>query len=256
MKTYAAFRRAWRPATDGEPHAAIEEFVATKLARYAADRDFPVLDATSRLSPLIASGEITIADCTAAALSARPTKGREKWLSELAWHEWFEHVKAEGLDEPRLEPAWDPPGERFERWRSGETGFPFVDAGLRELAATGWMHNRARMVTASFLVKHLHVDWRLGESHFAELLVDYAPAQNEGNWQWVAGTGIDAQPWFRILNPERQRVRFDPDGGYCRRWVPEWGTDDYPEPLVDLAAEAAEAKRRYQAALEEVRLSS
>ena len=131
-----------------------------------------------------------------------------------------------------------------------------MDAGLRELAATGWMHNRARMVTASFLVKHLHIDWRLGERHFADLLVDYDAAQNEGNWQWVAGTGIDAQPWFRILNPERQRERFDPDGDYCRRWVPEWETASYPEPLVDLAAEAAEAKRRYQAALEEARLSS
>jgi deoxyribodipyrimidine photo-lyase len=256
VKTYAAFRRAWRPAAEGEPHPAIEEFVAAKLAHYADDRDFPARDGTSRLSPLIASGEITIADCAAAALAAPPRKGREKWLSELAWHEWFEHVKAEGLDAPRLEPRWDPPGELFERWRSGETGFPFVDAGMRELAATGWMHNRARMVTASFLVKHLHVEWRLGERHFAELLVDYDPAQNEGNWQWVAGTGIDAQPWFRILNPERQRERFDPDGAYCRRWVPEWGSGRYCEPLVDLAAEAAEAKRRYQAALEEARLSS
>jgi deoxyribodipyrimidine photo-lyase len=99
-----------------------------------------------------------VADCAAAAHAAAPTKGREKWLSELAWQEWFEHVKSSGLDAPRLDPHWDPPGERFERWKSGETGFPFVDAGMRELAATGWMHNRARMVTASFLVKHLHVD--------------------------------------------------------------------------------------------------
>jgi deoxyribodipyrimidine photo-lyase len=229
-------------------HPAIEEFVETKLPRYVDDRDFPSRDGTSRLSPLIASGEITIDDCAAAALAAPPTKGREKWLAELAWHEWFEHVKAAGLDAPRLEPLWDEPGERFERWRVGETGFPLVDAGMRELAATGWMHNRARMVTASFLVKHLHIDWRVGESHFADLLADYDPAQNEGNWQWVAGTGIDAQPWFRILNPDRQRERFDPDGAYCRRWASEWGTERYPEPMVDLAEEAAEATRRYQAA--------
>jgi deoxyribodipyrimidine photo-lyase len=202
----------------------------------------------SRLSPLVASGEITIADCSAAALAAPPSKGRAKWLDELAWHDWFEHVKASGIDAPRLEPRWDEPGERFERWRRGETGFPLVDAGMRELAGTGWMHNQTRMVTASFLVKHLHLDWRLGEGHFCDLLADYDPAQNEGNWQWIAGTGIDAQPWFRIFNPERQRERFDPEGAYCRRWVPEWGTDRYGEPMIYLAAETAEAKRRYQAA--------
>jgi deoxyribodipyrimidine photo-lyase len=128
------------------------------------------------------------------------------------------------------------------------TGFALVDAGMRQLAQTGWMHNRARMVTASFLVKHLHVDWRHGEAWFAEKLVDYDPAQNEGNWQWIAGTGIDAQPWFRILNPERQRRRFDTDGEYCRRWLPEWETDEYPGPMLDLAAEALEAKERYRAA--------
>jgi deoxyribodipyrimidine photo-lyase len=254
MKTYAAFRRGWRPESEGEPHPAIEAFVETKLAGYADDRDFPARAGTSKLSPLIASGEITVGDCSAGALRAPPTKGREKWLSELAWHDWFEHVKSAGLDAPRLEPRWDPPDERFERWRKGETGFPLVDAGMRELADTGWMHNRARMVTASFLVKHLHVDWRAGEGHFADLLVDYDPAQNEGNWQWVAGTGIDAQPWFRIFNPDRQRERYDPEGTYCRRWVPEWGTERYAEPMVDLAAEAAEAKSRYQAA--RARLSS
>ena len=249
MKTYAAFLRAWEPAQpEGDVHPDLEDFVRTKLARYADDRDHPAREGTSRLSPLIANGEVTIGDCAAAARSAPASKGRQKWLSELAWHDWFEYVKSQGLDAPRIEPRWDAPGERFERWRRGETGFPLVDAGMRELAETGWMHNRARMVTASFLVKHLHVDWRAGEGHFADLLVDYDPAQNEGNWQWVAGTGIDAQPWFRIFNPERQRERFDPDGTYCRRWVPEWETGAYPEPMIDLARQAAEAKERYQAA--------
>jgi len=249
VKTFAGFRRAWSPPRDDAPaHAALAEFVETKLRRYADDRDFPGRDATSRLSPLIAAGELTIAACAAAALAAPPSPGREKWLDELCWHDWFEHVKSSGLDPPRLEPRWNAPGEDFERWRTGTTGFPLVDAGMRELAATGWMHNRARMVTASFLVKHLHLDWRLGESWFAEQLVDYDPAQNEGNWQWVAGTGLDAQPWFRILNPERQRERFDPDGAYCRRWLPEWGTEAYPGPMLDLAEEAAEAKERFRAA--------
>lgn len=249
MRTFAGFRRAWSPARDDSPpHPALAEFVETKLPRYADGRDFPARDATSRLSPLIAAGELTIAACAAAGLAAPPSHGREKWLDELSWHEWFEHVKSSRLDAPRLEPRWDAPGEGFERWRAGTTGFPFVDAGMRELAATGWMHNRARMVTASFLVKHLHIDWRHGESWFAGTLADYDPAQNEGNWQWVAGTGIDAQPWFRILNPERQRERFDPDGAYCRRWVPEWGTDAYPPPMLDLRAEAADAKERFRAA--------
>jgi deoxyribodipyrimidine photo-lyase len=248
VKTFAGFRRAWEPSRAGDRHEAIEEFVETRLARYADDRDFPGRDATSRLSPLIASGEITIDDCAAAALSARPSKGRAKWLDELCWHDWFEHVKDSGLDAPRLEPRWDAPAELFDRWRDGMTGFPLVDAGMRELAASGWMHNRARMVTASFLVKHLHIDWRVGEGWFAEKLLDYSPAQNEGNWQWVAGTGIDAQPWFRIFNPERQSERFDPDGSYCRKWLPDWETPSYPESMIDLAAEAAEAKERFKAA--------
>ncbi len=248
MKTFSSFRRAWEPSREGARHDAIDEFVETRLVRYADDRDFPGRDATSRLSPLIASGEITVDDCATAALDAPPSKGREKWLDELCWHDWFDHVKDSGYDTPRLEPRWDAPGERFDRWRDGTTGFPLVDAGMRELAATGWMHNRARMVTASFLVKHLHIDWRVGEGWFAEKLLDYDPAQNEGNWQWVAGTGIDAQPWFRIFNPERQRERFDADGSYCRKWLPDWETAAYPEPMIDLATEAAGAKERFKAA--------
>jgi len=244
LKTYAGFRRHWE-AEDGDgSHPALAEFVETKLARYADDRDHPARDATSRLSPLIASGELTIGDCAAAARDAPPSKGKAKWLDELAWHDWFEHVKSSGLDRPRLEPRWDPPGEAFERWRAGETGFAFVDAGMRELATSGWLHNRVRMVAASFLVKHLHLDWRVGEAWFGQQLIDYDPAQNEGNWQWVAGTGIDAQPWFRILNPERQRERFDPDGSYVDRWRGA----GYPEPMLDLAAEAAVAKERFRAA--------
>ena len=119
MKTYAGFRRRWEPPHEGDVHPAIEEFVATKLARYAQDRDFPSRDGTSKLSPLLASGEVAIADCAAAALEAPPGEGRQKWLDELAWHEWFEHVKSAGLDAPRIEPRWDPPSERFDRWRSG-----------------------------------------------------------------------------------------------------------------------------------------
>jgi len=244
MKTFAAFRRAWSPEKGDPRHPALREFVETKLPAYADERDFPARGGTSRLSPLIAAGELTVGDCAAAAREAPPSRGREKWLDELCWHDWFEHVKSSGLDAPRLEPRWDPPCEKLERWRAGETGFPLVDAGMRELAEAGWIHNRVRMVTASFLVKHLHLDWRVGEAWFAERLVDYDPAQNEGNWQWVAGTGVDAQPWFRIFNPERQRERFDPDGAYVDRWR----RAGYAEPILDLAAEAAVAKERFRAA--------
>jgi len=244
VRTFAAFRRAWSPEEGDPRHPALREFVETKLAAYADDRDFPSRDGTSRLSPLIADGELTVGDCAAAAREAPPSPGRAKWLDELCWHDWFEHVKSSGLDAPRLEPRWDPPGEKLDRWRAGSTGFPLVDAGMRELAASGWIHNRVRMVTASFLVKHLHLDWRVGEAWFAERLVDYDPAQNEGNWQWVAGTGIDAQPWFRVFNPERQRERFDPHGAYVERWRGA----GYPEPMLDPAVEAAEAKERFRAA--------
>jgi deoxyribodipyrimidine photo-lyase len=243
-RTFASFRRAWQPEDGDARHPALQEFVETKLARYADDRDYPAREGTSRLSPLLASGELTVGDCATAARAAPPSRGRAKWLDELCWHDWFEHVKARGLDKPRVEPRWDAPGERFERWCAGETGFPLVDAGMRELAATGWLHNRVRMVVASFLVKHLHLDWRAGEAWFAARLVDYDPAQNEGNWQWVAGTGIDAQPWFRILNPERQRERFDPDGEYVGRWR----GGGYPEPMLGLRTEAAEAKERFGSA--------
>jgi deoxyribodipyrimidine photo-lyase len=244
MRTHASFARRWQPDPGRPDHPALQEFVETKLARYADDRDFPARDATSRLSPLLAAGELTLEDCVTAAREAPPSKGRAKWLSELSWRAWYEYVKASGLDAPRLEPRWDPPGEAFERWRAGETGFPLVDAAMRQLAAEGWIHNRVRMVAASFLVKHLHLDWRVGEAWFAERLIDYDAAQNEGNWQWVAGTGIDAQPWFRIFNPERQRERFDPDGAYVDRWR----AGGYPTPMLDLGTEAAEAKERFRAA--------
>jgi deoxyribodipyrimidine photo-lyase len=141
---------------------------------------------------------------------------------------------------------------RFERWAAGTTGFPFVDAGMRQLAATGWMHNRVRMITASFLVKDLHLPWQWGARHFMQHLVDGDLASNNHGWQWVAGTGTDAAPYFRVFNPAAQRERFDPDGSYVARWIPELGAaagrSAYPSPMVDHAAERAEALRRYEAA--------
>jgi deoxyribodipyrimidine photo-lyase len=161
--------------------------------------------------------------------------------------------------------SYDDPDDLLESWRRGRTGFPIVDAGMRQLAETGWMHNRVRMITASFLCKDLHAWWPVGARHFLEHLVDGDLASNNHGWQWVAGTGTDASPYFRVFNPVTQGRKFDPDGDYVRRWVPElahvpgarahepWKVDDgydhgYPEPVVDHAEERAEALRRYAAA--------
>ena len=156
------------------------------------------------------------------------TDGRAAFVRQLAWRDWYAHLVAArpGLARHAMAPemdriAWRDDPEGLAAWRDGRTGFPFVDAGMRQLAATGWMHNRARMVTASFLVKDLLVDWRLGEAHFRRELVDYDLTQNVGNWQWVAGTGPDAAPYFRVFNPVAQGRKVDPSGDYVRRWVPE-----------------------------------
>ncbi len=131
--------------------------------------------------------------------------------------------------------TWDDPGEngKYDAWRDGRTGFPIVDAGMRQLLATGYMHNRVRMLVASFLCKHLLIDWRWGEAYFAEKLLDYELASNVGNWQWAAGSGVDAAPYFRIFNPMTQVDKFDKDRTYIQKWIPEFGTDAYPEKMVD-----------------------
>ena len=129
--------------------------------------------------------------------------------------------------------SWRDNGEEFNRWCHGETGYPIVDAGMRELNKTGYMHNRIRMITASFLTKHLLIDWRLGEKYFAEKLLDYELSSNNGNWQWVAGCGVDAVPYFRIFNPQKQTEKYDPDHRYIKKWVPEYLSSSYPRPMVD-----------------------
>jgi len=141
---------------------------------------------------------------------------------------------------------------RFEAWVAGRTGFPLVDAGMRQLAATGWMHNRVRMLCASFLVKDLHIDWRRGASHFMHLLIDGDLASNNHGWQWTAGTGTDAAPFYRVFSPDRQAERFDPAGAYVARWVPEYGAPGYPEPIVDHGVERVEALARWQEAKDAV----
>lgn len=228
-------------------------FLDGPLADYATDRDRPDRAGTSFLSVALRWGEIhprtLLADL--AAVPADTHDAAATFRAELAWREFHADVlwhRPDALTAPlRQEYAameHDEPGPLFDAWCAGRTGFPLVDAGMRQLVETGWMHNRVRMVTASFLVKDLHVHWSHGARFFLEHLLDGDQAQNQLNWQWVAGCGADAAPWFRIFNPTAQQKRFDPDGGYVRRWIPELATPDYPEPVVDHATERREALAR------------
>jgi deoxyribodipyrimidine photo-lyase len=224
-------------------------FVDSGLDGYADDRDRPDLDATSRMSSHLKFG--TIHPRTMAADLGRGM-GAQAYLRELAFRDFYAAVLYEWPDS-----AWwnwnrgfdaiqvDQDLALFEAWKAGRTGFPIVDAGMRQLAQTGFMHNRIRMIVASFLVKDLHLPWQWGARWFLEQLVDGDMANNQHGWQWAAGCGTDAAPYFRVFNPTTQGEKFDPDGDYVRRWVPEVDDDDYPEPIVDHARERAEALRRY-----------
>jgi deoxyribodipyrimidine photo-lyase len=198
-----------------------------RLAGYAARRDFPALEATSQMSVQLRFGTISVRELVRHARK-RHSAGAEVWLSELIWREFYFAILAARPDVVdrafrRNYDAlqWENDEAGFRAWCEGRTGYPLVDAAMRELNATGMMHNRLRMVTASFLVKDLGVDWRRGERYFANRLLDYDLAANNGGWQWCASTGCDAQPWFRIFNPVTQSRRFDPEGAYIRRWIPE-----------------------------------
>lgn len=258
-------------------------FLRGDVDAYREERDRPDLDSTSHLSPYLRVGAISVRACWRAALGAadrarergdrKLAQGAATWRGELAWREFFAHVLAA---HPRLASesfrseydaiSWadgEEADEALEAWRTGRTGFPFVDAGMRQLVATGWMHNRARLVTASFLVKDAGVDWRTGEGVFLDHLLDADRQQNTGNWQWVAGVGTDAAPYFRIFNPTLQAKKFDPEGTYVRRWIPElagvpdafihepWRAPEppsgYPSPILDHAEARARTLDRYRA---------
>jgi deoxyribodipyrimidine photo-lyase len=251
---WAAFRDAGEDGLDG----------------YADRRNRPDLSGTSVLSHHLKWGEIhprtLLAD-----LGRHDGDGARTFRTELAWREFYAdvlwHNPASAREYWRAEyatMAYDEPDERFEAWKAGQTGYPFVDAGMRQLLAEGWMHNRLRMVVASFLVKDLHLDWRHGARHFMRQLRDADLASNQHGWQWTAGSGTDAAPFFRVFNPVKQGLRFDPRGDYVRRYVPElrhldgsaahepWTALDgyaagYPAPIVDHGDEREEALRRYQA---------
>ncbi len=206
------------------------------LAHYQQQRDFPGIAGTSKLGVHLRFGTIS---CRAVA--AKASELSETYLNELIWRDFYQailwHFPEVGKGRA-FKPAYDniewrrDEGE-FEKWCSGKTGYPIVDAGMRELNATGFMHNRVRMIVASFLTKHLLLDWRLGEAYFAEKLLDFDLAANNGGWQWAAGSGCDAAPYFRIFNPYLQTKKFDPELKYIKKWVPEFQEFDYPKPIIE-----------------------
>lgn len=223
----------------------------TKMDRYDEDRDYPDREGTSSLSPYLRFGNISIRQVVRLA-SSSSSSGAKTWLSELIWRDFYQMILdafpqvAEGpFREEYARIRWAGKTEHFEAWCKGQTGFPIIDASMRCLNATGLMHNRLRMITASFLCKTLLLDWRLGEAYFARKLLDYDLAANNGGWQWSASTGTDAQPYFRIFNPSAQAKKFDPDGEFIRRWCPEWEDPEYPSPIVDYARNRERALLMY-----------
>ncbi|WP_207430191.1 cryptochrome/photolyase family protein [Sabulibacter ruber] len=225
------------------------------IRTYEQTRDLPSLPGTSRLGVHLRFGTISVREMVKQALQLNAT-----WLGELIWREFFmmilfhfPHVVSRPFNLEYEHMQWHNNEELFARWCAGTTGYPIVDAGMRELKATGFMHNRVRMIAASFLVKHLLIDYRWGEAYFAENLLDFELASNNGNWQWCAGTGCDAAPYFRVFNPETQAKKFDKQQEYIRKWVPDVGTSAYPAPMVEHAFARERALATYKQALTQAR---
>jgi len=205
------------------------------IRKYNEQRDFPAVNGTSRLSVHLRFGTMSIRE-----LAREAGMLNEAFLNELIWRDFYQmilwhfpHVVDRAFKPEYDNINWRNNEKEFEAWCNGKTGYPIVDAGMRELNETGFMHNRVRMIVASFLIKHLLIDWRWGEAYFAKKLLDFDLASNNGGWQWAAGCGCDAAPYFRIFNPYLQTQRFDPELKYIRRWVPEFGELSYPKPIVD-----------------------
>ncbi|WP_435805054.1 deoxyribodipyrimidine photo-lyase [Shewanella psychromarinicola] len=257
-------------AGEGVAKRILDQFLVSQVEDYQAERDFPALEGTSRLSPFLAIGVMSSRQCVAAILARYPqalvddTCLAKTWLNELIWREFYHHLLVafprlsmnHNFNELGKAIAWRNNPDEFTAWCDGQTGYPIVDAAMRQLNQTGWMHNRLRMVVASFLTKHLLIDWRWGERYFRQKLIDGDLAANNGGWQWSAGTGCDAQPYFRVFNPMTQSSKFDPDASFIKRYVSEvsgWSLavihqpksmnvndlfaqrqdDRYPEPIVE-----------------------
>lgn len=238
----------FEPSSITIPSAKVDESI---IRRYHDTRDFPAVNGTTRLGIHLRFGTISIRK-----LALRAAALNETYLNELIWREFYmmilyhqSHVVTRAFKPQYDVIPWRNNEEEFKRWCEGQTGYPIVDAGMRELNQTGYMHNRVRMVVASFLTKHLLIDWRWGEAYFAKKLLDFELSSNNGGWQWAAGTGTDAQPYFRVFNPDSQMEKFDKELKYIKKWVPEYGTPRYPKPMVDHKFARQRAIDTYKAAL-------
>jgi deoxyribodipyrimidine photo-lyase len=244
------------PAGEDAAQASLTAFARQSLAGYADNRDNTADGAsTSALSVHLKYGTLSVRDCWRAA-DAGGGEGGRKWQDELGWRDFFNALlwHHPTMLQKAIQPAlaamrFDQNDEGWERWTTGTTGYPYVDAGIRQMLATGWMHNRTRQVAASFLCKDLLIDWRRGAEFYMQGLVDGDWAANYGGWQWVAGTAPDPNGNFRVFNPVAQQRRYDPDLAYCRRWIPELDTPKYPRPIVNHAQASEEFIRRFQKAL-------
>jgi len=221
------------------------------IQKYDSQRNFPAIKGTSRLGIHLRFGTISVRK-----LALEASKLNATYLNELIWREFYMMILHHNPQvtvhafKPKYDHIpWRTDEEDFEKWCEGRTGYPIVDAGMRELNATGFMHNRVRMIVASFLTKHLLIDWRWGEAYFAKKLLDFELSSNNGGWQWAAGTGTDAQPYFRVFNPESQTEKFDKDLRYIKKWVPEYGTSAYTKPMVDHKFARERAIETYKKAL-------
>jgi deoxyribodipyrimidine photo-lyase len=226
-------------------------FPETIISNYHETRNFPALSGTSRLSIHLRFGTISIRSLAAYALKHNAT-----YLNELIWRDFYQMIifhfpkTINNAFKPLYDQInWERNEVHFQAWCEGKTGYPLVDAGMRELNETGFMHNRVRMVVASFLTKHLLLDWRLGEAYFAEKLLDFELASNVGGWQWAAGSGCDAAPYFRVFNPTSQQEKFDPTFSYIKKWVPEFGSSNYPKPIIEHTFARERILARYKQAL-------
>ncbi|HEY9115649.1 MAG TPA: deoxyribodipyrimidine photo-lyase [Bacteroidales bacterium] len=227
------------------------DFLAGNIEDYELSREIPWMDKTTHIGPHLRFGTVSIREIVKIAFEKSPV-----FLSELIWREFFMMILyhfpqvVNRSFKPKFERIkWLNNEEEFEKWKSGKTGYPLVDAGMRQLNETGFMHNRVRMVTASFLCKHLLIDWRWGEAWFAEKLLDYELSSNNGNWQWAAGTGCDATPYFRVFNPTTQLQKFDPEMKYVNKWLPELYELSYPSPIVEHNSARERAILTYKNAL-------
>ncbi len=222
----------------------------SRIGQYNDNRDFPAGEGTTHAGPHLRFGTLS-----ARRLAQKANLGDRSYLKELIWREFFmqilDHfpsVVDRNFKSKYDKLTWINDEQSFEKWCQGRTGYPMVDAGMRQLNESGYMHNRVRMITASFLTKHLLTDWRWGEAYFAEKLLDYELSSNNGNWQWAASTGCDAVPYFRIFNPEEQLKKFDPDLKYVKKWIPEFDTNDYPCPIVGHKEARERALKAYKKA--------